>query len=131
MQALERFSLTIRVLVQHGSGVLTAESLEELAYQTAQRLSLLYEFNSPEFFDRNVLRNFIRQLGYYGLVHLDDEQHLSFDARLQALDNEAARVLSPEVSQTISRITRLPLQRQADVQQADEDNDHAEPRKRA
>lgn len=113
LQVLERFSLTIRVLVQHGSGVLSAESLEEIAHQTAQRLSLLYEFNSPEFFDRNVLRNFIRQLGYYGLVQLEGES-LIFDERLQALDDEAARVLSPEVSQTISRLTRLPLELQED-----------------
>ena len=131
LQALERFSLTIRVLVQHGSGILTAESLEELAHQTAQRLSLLYEFNSPEFFDRNVLRNFIRQLGYYGLVQLDDEQRLAFDDRLQALDNEAARVLSPEVSQTISRITRLPLQRRADSQSDDDSKAQEKKQKRA
>lgn len=109
LQALERFSLTIRVLVQHGSGVLDNERLEELAYQTAQRLSLLHEFNSPEFFDRNVLRNFINQLRLHGLVRSNDAGMLEFDDRLQALDDEASRILSVEINQTILRITRLPV----------------------
>ncbi|MCC1495634.1 glycerol-3-phosphate 1-O-acyltransferase PlsB [Alcanivorax sp. 1008] len=108
-QALERFSLTIRVLVQHGSGVLDNERLEELAYQTAQRLSLLHEFNSPEFFDRNVLRNFINQLRLHGLVRSNDAGMLEFDDRLQALDDEASRILSVEINHTILRITRLSI----------------------
>jgi glycerol-3-phosphate O-acyltransferase len=108
LQALERFSLTIRVLVQHGSGVLDNERLEELAYQTAQRLSLLHEFNSPEFFDRNVLRNFINQLRLHGLVRSNDAGMIEFDDRLQALDDEASRILSVEINQAILRITRLP-----------------------
>jgi|SRR5690554_722407 len=106
LQALERFSLTIRVLVQHGSAVLDNERLEELAYQTAQRLSLLHEFNSPEFFDRNVLRNFIKQLGLHNLVHSNEAGLLEFDERLQALDEEAGRILSADINQTILRITR-------------------------
>ncbi|MDF1630207.1 MAG: glycerol-3-phosphate 1-O-acyltransferase PlsB [Alcanivoracaceae bacterium] len=108
-QALERFSLTIRVLVQQGSGVIDNERLEELAYQTAQRLSLLHEFNSPEFFDRNVLRNFINQLRLHGLVRSNDAGMLEFDDRLQALDDEASRILSVEINQTILRITRLSI----------------------
>jgi glycerol-3-phosphate O-acyltransferase len=108
LQALERFSLTIRVLVQHGSGVLDTARLEELAYQTAQRLSLLHEFNSPEFFDRNVLRNFITQLRHHGLVSSNDQEKLVFDDRLQALDDEAGRILSVHINQAILRITRLP-----------------------
>jgi glycerol-3-phosphate O-acyltransferase len=108
LQALERFSLTIRVLVQHGSGVLDNDRLEELAYQTAQRLSLLHEFNSPEFFDRNVLRNFITQLRVHGLVSSNDEGRLVFDDRLQSLDEEAGLILSVEINQAILRITRVP-----------------------
>ena len=108
LQALERFSLTIRVLVQHGSGVLDNDRLEDLAYQTAQRLSLLHEFNSPEFFDRNVLRNFITQLRAHGLVSSNDEGKLVFDDRLQSLDEEAGLILSVEINQAILRITRVP-----------------------
>lgn len=106
-QALERFFLTIRLLVEHGNNRLTAEILEDLAQQTAQRLSLLYEFNSPEFFDRVVLRNFINQLRGYGLVSTGEHGLLSFDERLRALDDEARRMLSPTLRHAIVRLTQL------------------------
>lgn len=105
-QALERYYLTIRLLVQHGVGALSAEDLEELAQQTAQRLSLLYEFNSPEFFDRVVLRTFIQQLQRSGMISVDDDQRLGFDDRLLALDDEARRILSPSLRQAIVRLTQ-------------------------
>ncbi|MDF1819931.1 MAG: glycerol-3-phosphate 1-O-acyltransferase PlsB [Alcanivoracaceae bacterium] len=107
LQALERFSLTIRILAQHGQQRLTVAELEELAHQTAQRLSLLYEFNSPEFFDRNVLKNFITQLRHFELVWSADNDTLAFDERLMSLDDEACRILNPEVSQAIGRLTRV------------------------
>lgn len=108
MPSLERYYLTIRLLVQYGSRRLSADQLGELAHHTAQRLSLLYEFNSPEFFDKVVLRNFIGQLLETGLVHLDDESRLTFGDTLQALDDEARRILSPDISQAIQRVTRVP-----------------------
>ncbi len=105
-QALERFYLTIRILVQHGSDHLAEQELEELARDSAERLSLLYEFSAPEFFDRAVLRNFIRQLQSSGLVHCGESGRLCFDNRLESLDDEARRVLSPEIRLAIQRLTR-------------------------
>ena len=105
-QALERFYLTVRILVQHGNQQLTLKSLEDLAHLTAERLSLLFEFNSPEFFDRTVLRSFIQQLVTYGLVTVAEDESLSFDERLLTLDNEAHRILSPSLRQAIAQLTR-------------------------
>ncbi|WP_288368091.1 glycerol-3-phosphate 1-O-acyltransferase PlsB [uncultured Alcanivorax sp.] len=107
MPSLERYYLTIRLLVQYGSGMLTADQLGELAHQTAQRLSLLYEFNSPEFFDKVVLKNFIAQLYSTGLVTPGGSGALEFDEKLQALDDEASRILSPDISDAIQRVTRV------------------------
>jgi glycerol-3-phosphate O-acyltransferase len=108
MPSLERFYLTIRLLVQYGSGKLDADALSDLAHHTAQRLSLLYEFNSPEFFDKVVLRNFINQLRDTDLVWQDDNKALCFGDNLRALDDEARRILSPDISQAIQRVTRVP-----------------------
>ena len=107
MPSLERYYLTIRLLVQYGSGMLSAEQLGELAHQTAQRLSLLYEFNSPEFFDKVVLKNFINQLFGTGLVTTDGAGALVFDSKLESLDDEANRILSPDISDAIQRVTRV------------------------
>ena len=81
--------------------------MSELAHQTAQRLSLLYEFNSPEFFDKVVLKNFIAQLYSTGLVTPDDSGALEFGEKLEALDDEANRILSPDISDAIQRVTRV------------------------
>lgn len=110
MPSLERYYLTIRLLVQYGSGMLNAEQLGELAHQTAQRLSLLYEFNSPEFFDKVVLKNFISQLLSTGLVTTDGAGALVFDHKLESLDDEANRILSPDISDAIQRVTRVASQ---------------------
>ena len=108
MPSLERYYLTIRLLVQYGGGRLEAEQLAELASRTTQRLSLLYEFNSPEFFDKVVLRTFIQQLLDTGLVWKDEAGMLQFGDHLRALDDEARRILSTDVSQAIQRVTRVP-----------------------
>jgi glycerol-3-phosphate O-acyltransferase len=52
------------------------------------------------------LRNFIKQLGVHNLVHTNEAGLLEFDERLQALDEEAGRILSGDINQTILRITR-------------------------
>ncbi len=110
MPSLERFYLTIRLVVQYGDGRLSSGELEESAHQTAQRLSLLYEFNSPEFFDKTVLRNFIQQLQHYGLTEKDEAGKITFNEQLTTLDEEAQRILSPHISQSIQRITRREAQ---------------------
>jgi len=106
MPSLERFYLTIRLLVQYGDGQLSSAELEERAHQTAQRLSLLYEFNSPEFFDKTVLRDFIQKLQHFGLTETDDAGKLTFNEQLTTLDEEAQLILSPHIGQSIQRITR-------------------------
>ncbi|HEX5679170.1 MAG TPA: glycerol-3-phosphate 1-O-acyltransferase, partial [Alcanivorax sp.] len=122
MPSLERFYLTIRLLVQYGSGKLDADALSDLAHHTAQRLSLLYEFNSPEFFDKVVLRNFINQLRDTDLVWQDDDKALCFGDNLRALDDEARRILSPDISQAIQRVTRVPELEQALAETAEHED---------
>jgi len=55
---LQRFYLVISLLVKNGSGVLTRARLEKLCQQSAQRLSMIYGLNSPDFFDRSLFQDF-------------------------------------------------------------------------
>ena len=59
IQTLERYYLAIALLLQAGSGAITQEALEERCHLMAQRMSVLYGLNSPEFFDKSLFRNFI------------------------------------------------------------------------
>ena len=56
---LERFYLVIAMLLKRGSGRLSQDALERQCQLVAQRMSLLYELNSPEFFDKSLFGNFI------------------------------------------------------------------------
>ena len=62
IQTIERYYLVIALLLQAGSGSITQEALEERCHLMAQRMSVLYGLDSPEFFDKSLFRNFIELL---------------------------------------------------------------------
>ncbi len=103
LQTLERYFITIAVLAKNGSGSLTRAELEQLCILTAQRISLLHEFEAPEFYDRSLFKGFIatlRQLGYLGT---DEDGRLVFDEGLDEIDRHARWILNKEIRHGISR----------------------------
>lgn len=106
LQMQERLCLTIRILVQHGAGTLTAVELQQLAQQSAQRFSLLHEFNSPDFFDMTVFKSLVAQMQKHGLVQADADDKLHFDSRLLALDEETNHIFSAETRLVLQRLAR-------------------------
>ena len=62
IQTIERYYLVVALLLQAGSGTIGQEALEERCHLMAQRMSVLYGLNSPEFFDKSLFRNFIELL---------------------------------------------------------------------
>lgn len=105
LQTLQRFYMTIALLAQAGSAALTAEELEELCQLTAQRLSLLHEFQGPDFFHRALFRNFIAMLKRRDLVSVDDEEKLVFEPQLLELDDDARLILSRRIRANILQVT--------------------------
>lgn len=110
LQTLERYYITFAVLDKSGSGVLTRSELEKLCAQTAERLSLLLEHETPEFFDRTLFKQFIDSLQGRELLGKDGENRLTFDERLGQFATDAKLILSKEVRHSIlqmaSRATR-------------------------
>lgn len=103
---LERQFLTLALLQHHGSGVLTQERLEEAGHLLAQRISLLYEFNSPEFSEKSLFANAIMNLTEAGLLQKDDAGHLVFDQRITEPAAHTELLLSPAVRHSIERLAR-------------------------
>jgi len=60
-------------------------------------LSLLVEFNAPEFFDKALFRNFIAGLRATGAVRTDDAGKLAFEAGLERFADAAKLILSKEI----------------------------------
>src|SRR5699024_12720387 len=56
----------------NGSGILTRGQLEKLCILTAQRISMLHEFEAPEFYDRTLFRQFIAAMFDTGFISRDD-----------------------------------------------------------
>jgi glycerol-3-phosphate O-acyltransferase len=105
IQTLERYYLVIALLLQAGSGVIEREALEERCHLMAQRMSLLYGLNSPEFFDKILFRNFIDLLTARGVIQSDALGKFLFGEPLLAVAADAQLVLSEQIRHSILQVT--------------------------
>ena len=105
IQTIERYYLAIALLVQAGSGVISAEALEERCHLTAQRMSMLYGLESPEFFDKSLFRNFIDLLRRRDVIQMSDDRRLLFGAPLIGVAADAQLVLSEQIRHSILQVT--------------------------
>ncbi|MFZ1797547.1 glycerol-3-phosphate 1-O-acyltransferase PlsB [Dokdonella sp.] len=105
LQAVERYYITIALLVSNGRNTLSAAELENLCTLTAQRLSLLHELNAPEFFDKSLFRGFIQKLRERRVIWADADNKLDFDPGLEELVTEAKVILSRDIRHGILKLT--------------------------
>ncbi|MEM9530188.1 MAG: glycerol-3-phosphate 1-O-acyltransferase PlsB [Pseudomonadota bacterium] len=106
--SLERFYITVALLVKNGPGKLTAAELENQCHDTAKRLAVTVAFETPEFFDKPLFRNFIRLLRREGVLTTADDGTLVFDEALEFVIRDAKTVLSKEVRHSIWRLSPAP-----------------------
>jgi len=102
---LERYYLALALLLKAGSGRLTPDALERQCELMAQRMAMLYEINSPEFFDRALFRNFVEQLRARAVLTLTDEEKIGFDPLvLEAVLADAQAVLHEQMRNSILQV---------------------------
>ena len=102
---LERYYLALALLLKAGSGRLSQEALERQCQLMAQRMALLYEINSPEFFDRALFRNFIALLRERQVLVVNGDDRLEFEpAMLEAIVADAQMVLNEQVRNSILQV---------------------------
>ena len=105
IQTLERYYLVVALLLQAGSGVIGREALEERCHLMAQRISVLYGLNSPEFFDKSLFRNFIDLLRRRNVVQTSEDGNLLFGELLLGVATDAQLVLSEQIRHSILQVT--------------------------
>jgi glycerol-3-phosphate O-acyltransferase len=105
VQTIERYYLAIALLIRAGSGQITQKVLEERCQLMAQRMTMLYGFNSPEFFDRSLFENFIDLLRARDVVRVDSTGALEFDDVLIRVAADAQLVLSEQIRHSILQVT--------------------------
>jgi len=111
---LERQFLTLALLQHYGSGQLTRARLEEDAHLLAQRLAMLYEFNTAEFSEKLLFANVIRNLIDSGILQVDDAGLLRFDERITLAEAQTELLLAADVRHSIQLIARAAPQPHSD-----------------
>lgn len=107
LQTLERFYMTAALLAKHGSGTLRPGQLEDLCHLMAQRMSMLFQFSAPEFFDKSLFRSFIGRLRRNGVLKTDEHGMLVFDDALTQAMEDARVFLGDRLRQDVLQAMNL------------------------
>ena len=105
VQIIERYYLVIAVLLKSGSGRISQDVLESQCQLMAQRMSLLYELNSPEFFDKTLFKNFIDLLRARNVLGVSADGRLTYTDMLPAVADDAQLVLHEQIRNSVLQVT--------------------------
>ena len=106
-QSIERYYMTLAIITQRGSGNITAKQVEDLSYLLGQRLSVLYEYNSPEFFDKPLFQSFLKVLTQKQYISTNEKGFLEFDQNFANVAQYANLVLDDATLQMLKHITQF------------------------
>lgn len=104
LTTLERYYITLAVLAKNGSGTLNRQQLERLCILTAQRISLLQEFEAPEFYDRSLFRQFIQELRRRQVLIGNEHDRLEFGERLDRMSDDSRLFLEKGIRHGIIEV---------------------------
>ncbi|WP_375169752.1 glycerol-3-phosphate 1-O-acyltransferase PlsB [Marinobacter sp.] len=107
IQTLERYHIALGILRKYGSGKISAAELEEQSTLLAERMSILFGLNAPEFFDKSLFRNFIANMQKNGVITTDENGLIYYGEGLDDVAEDARLVLSVEKRQAIQQVTML------------------------
>jgi glycerol-3-phosphate O-acyltransferase len=101
---LRRNYLTIALLTRVGAGRLKRQRLEELMQMLTQRLSLLFEFAPPDFYERSTFAAYIDTLLETDLVREDADGSLHLHERTRTWERYVERLLPADAVLAIQRV---------------------------
>ncbi len=103
---LERYYMTFAILWENGEQPISESDLEQRCHLVAQKISMIYGNNSPDFFDRQLFRHFIHSLIDLDFVERDDDGLLRLSTDLEGINIDIRLLLSLEVRSTILQLLR-------------------------
>ncbi len=106
-QSLQRYFMTIALIGRMGSDNMTIQQAQDVSQLLAQRLSILFESNSPDSFDKTLFSGFVVTLEQQGYLYTNSEGRICFGELLNNMAAQANLVLSKDTQQTIDHITNL------------------------
>ena len=97
----ERYYLTFIVIWQSAASPMTETDLEQHCHLLAQKISMIYGINAPDFFDRQLFRHFIETALDLGYLEKNDTQALVIAKTFEQVNLDIRNLLSTEVRSTI------------------------------
>ncbi len=104
---LEVYYLTLALLSRTGEAQLSREELENHCYLMAQRISMIHELNSPDFYDRKLISNFIETLIETRFLRDADSGNLHFGNAFLRADKHARQLLNKEMRTNILQMLKI------------------------
>lgn len=99
--SLERFAIVLTLLEKSGSGAITPKELELQARIHAERISRLYQNNSPEYFDSKLFNNLVSQLFTREIVEQNEDGKLTFGTSLHDAVRQTEIILGTTLHHTL------------------------------
>lgn len=103
---LERYYMTYVVLLESIENPLKEKDLEQRCHLMAQKISMVYGINSPDFFDRLLFRHFLDTLFELDFIRYDEDGYLIFIDQLGPSNMDIRSLLSIEVRSTILQLLK-------------------------
>jgi glycerol-3-phosphate O-acyltransferase len=101
---LERYYMTFIMLWQSADNPMTKQELETKGHLLAQKISMIYGINSPDFFDRKLFTHFITTLFKMDYVSKNDDGKLRLSEHFNQINIDIRALLSVEVRSSILQI---------------------------
>ncbi len=101
---LERYYMTFIILWQSADKPLSKQELETKGHLLAQKISMIYGINSPDFFDRKLFTHFIATLFKMNYVDKDDAGKLFLTDNFNQINLDIRTLLSVEVRNSIMQL---------------------------
>ena len=98
--------MTCIVLWQTSPTPLEDGELERRCHLMAQKISMIYGINSPDFFDRRLFRDFIETMLENNYLRRNDSQQLEFAPGFDYVSLDLRNLLSTEVRSSILAIVK-------------------------
>ncbi len=103
---LERYYMTFIVLWQTSAEPLPEAALEHRCHLLAQKISMIYGINSPDFFDRLLFRDFIETMLENEYLVKNDQEQLEFATEFDYVSLDLRNLLSTEVRSSILSLVK-------------------------
>jgi len=101
---LELYYMTFAVLLNTGTNKISESDLIEHSFLTAQRVSMIYELNSPDFFDKRLITNFIDSLRDIKYVRIDNNGLIEYSVDYLKVGEDAVSLLNRNIRSSILQL---------------------------